>query len=97
MQAEIQSAVGDCSTLTLQVNKGERHRIMRGDIGRGSLWITPQSNSYSVAVTGNADPLICEFICEHFGPETRIDQGNKHWNIKNIGDVARIIRKFGSA
>ena len=52
MNTEVKSIVGKCPMLRLQLNKGERHRIMRGDIRRGSLWVIPRSNWYSVFVTG---------------------------------------------
>ena len=95
MNADIESLVGKYPILTVRLNKGERHRIMRSDIRRGSLWVTPRSNWYSVCVTGEVEGLMYNFLCSTFRSEDGEDQGRKYWNIGDIGDVSKIIRRFG--
>lgn len=95
MNMDIKSTVEQYSLLTLQVNKGERHRIMRRGIRQGSLWVTPRANCYCVAVTGEVEALLYNFLWSHVGSETGIDQNRKYWNISDIADVAKAIRRFG--
>jgi hypothetical protein len=95
MNNDIKSTVAKCPQLTLQLNKGERHRVMRSGLRRGSLWVTPRMNGYNVLLSGEADGLLCNFMRSHFGAETGEDQGYKYWNITDYGDVAKIIRRFG--
>jgi len=94
MNTEVKSIVGKCPMLRLQLNKGERHRIMRGDIRRGSLWVIPRSNWYSVFVTGEVEGLMYNFLCSTFGHEAGEDQGRKYWNIGDIEDVSKIVHRF---
>ena len=95
MNADVESTVKRCPMLNLKLNKGERHRIMRNGSGRGSLWVTPRLNCYCVCPTGDVETLMYNFLCGHFGPETGIDQSRKYWDIKDYGDVAKVIRHFG--
>ena len=95
MNADIKAIVEQCPLLHFKVNKGDRHRIMRSGIRRGSLWVIPGSNRYSVRVTGEVEGLMYSFLCSTFGPEDGEDQGRKYWNIGDIGDVSKIIRHFG--
>ncbi len=94
MNSDVKSTVEQCSHLALKVNKGERHRIIRGGMGRDSLWITPRTKCYCVCPTGEVEMLLYNFLCSHFGTETGIDQSRKYWNIENYGDVAKVIRHF---
>ena len=95
MNTDIESTVEQCAMLNLQINKGERHRIMRKGSGRGSLWVTPRLTCYCVCTTGEVEALLYDFLCSHFGPETGLDQSRKYWNIRDYGDVAKVIRHFG--
>lgn len=95
MNTDVEATVKQCPLLTLQVNLGERHRIMRRGMGRGSLWVTPYVSTYLVVVTGEAETLLYSFLCSHFGAELGESQGKKYWKINDIGDVAKIIRRFG--
>ncbi len=80
--------------LRLQINKGERHRIMRNGVRRGSLWVTPGTNCYCVCVTGETEAILYDFLRSDFGAETGEDQGKKYWNVISIKDVDKIIRQF---
>jgi hypothetical protein len=96
MNRDIKSIVEQCPLLHIKLNKGERHRIMRNGIGRGSLWVTPKSYYNSVTTTGEVATLINDLLCRHFGAETGEDHHNyKYWNNLKIGDVSEIIRYFG--
>jgi hypothetical protein len=98
MNKDIKAIVEQYSALHLKVNKGERHRIMRSGIGRGSLWITPRTNWYSVTLGGKeVEALMYNFLHTHFGAEDGEDYKGrwKWWNITDLGDVAKIIRHFG--
>lgn len=97
MNSDVKATVEQCPTLRLQLNKGERHRIMRNGIKSGSLWITPMRNGYCVCPTGVVETLLYDFLCSNFGTETGVDQNRKYWNIENYGDVAKVIRRFGES
>ena len=98
MNSEIKAIVDQLPSLTLQVNVGERHRIMRSDIRRGSLWISPRRDSYSVAPTGEVEEVLSHFLQSQFGPESGQDSKGrwKIWNISDIGGVTELIRRFGA-
>jgi hypothetical protein len=72
---------------------------MRSSIRRGSLWVTPRTNGYRVLLTGEeVKERMYNFLCSHFGKETGEDHKDrkwKYWNIRDIGDVSKIIRHFG--
>ena len=97
MDRTIKAIVEQCPMLRVQVNKGERHRIMHNGIRRGSLWVTPRTHWYCVEPTGEVGALMYNFLHDHFGPETGEDYKGrwKYWDIKGIGDVSTIIRRFG--
>jgi hypothetical protein len=96
MNRDIKAIVDLYPLLHLQVNKGERHRIMRSDIKRGSLWIAPRVHYYSVTPSGEVEVLLDHFLRSHFGAEHGVDykQRWKWWNIPELGDVAKIIQRF---
>ena len=96
MDEHINSEVKQCLLLTLQVNKGERHRIMHSGVRRGSLWVTPRVNYYCVALSGKEiEALLYNFLRRNFGDENGVDQDRKYWNISDIGNVTKVIRRFG--
>jgi hypothetical protein len=98
MNSDIKAIVDQFPTLSLQVNIGERHRIMRSGIKRGSLWIAPRVRGYNVIPTGEAEALLY-----HFLRSIRVEDGGdykqrwKYWNISELGDVARIIQRFAES
>jgi hypothetical protein len=96
MNGDIKAIVRHYPMLTLQLNKGERYRIMRSDIRRGSLWVSPRINAYSITPTGEVASLMDHFLRSNFGPETGEDYKKrwKYWKI-NVADVSSVIRHFG--
>lgn len=99
MSHDIERIVEAYPLLTLQVNVGERHRIMHGEIARGSLWITPKASCFNVAPSGHeVEALMYDFLRNHFGPAARVYAEKwKEWDIDDIGAVASIIRRFASS
>ncbi len=97
MNTNIKDIIQGCPTLYFKVNKGERHRIMRSDIGRGSLWISPRISGYNVIPTGDVEALMLHFLRDHYGSESGEDYKGrwKYWNIPDIAGVAAIIQRFG--
>jgi hypothetical protein len=94
MNSLIKSTVENCRKLHLQLNKGERHRITRDGVGRGSLWVTPRVECFCVCPTGEVEQLLYGFLRAHYGPEAGVDQNKKYWNIEESADVAQVIRYF---
>lgn len=78
----------------MKVNKGNRHRITRQDVRRGSLWVTPHANDFKVLVSGEVDPMLLGFLRAQFGLEAGEDQNKKYWKIENIQKVASVIERF---
>ena len=99
MNAKIREIVEQFRMLHFQVNKGKRHRIMRSGIRRGSLWVTPRTKGYCIAPTGEVEEKMESFLRTNFGAESGRDTQNrwKYWNISDIADVSKIIRRFGEA
>jgi hypothetical protein len=97
MNRDIIAIVDQCPALRFKVNKGERHRIMRSGIKRGSLWVTPKTNCYCVTLTGEVEALMYNFLHTRFGAENGEDYKGrwKWWNITDLGEVATIIQRFG--
>lgn len=94
MDENIKATVAKCPKLEMQLNVGERHRIMRSDVTRGSLWVTPRVSCYRVSTTGEVATLLYNFLCSNFGTETGVDQNRKYWNIEQFRDVAEVIHRF---
>lgn len=96
MNSDIKAIVDKFPSLSLQVNVGERHRIMRSGIKRGSLWIAPRVSYFSVTPSGEAEDLLYHFLHSNFGDEAGVDYKGrwKWWNITELDDVAKIIQRF---
>ena len=94
MDSNIKSTIEQCSKLRLQVNKGERHRIMHSAVKRGSLWVEPRRRSYNILPTGEVKSLLHDFIFSRFGPEKGESRPGKYWELSNCNDVAEVIRRF---
>ncbi|MDN5753666.1 MAG: hypothetical protein L0H15_10375 [Nitrosospira sp.] len=95
MNNQVNAAVEESPELKMRVNVGERHRVMRSDVTRGSLWVTPRVSCYCVSPTGEVETLLYSFLYSNFGTETGLDQNRKYWNIAKFQDVKSIIRRFG--
>ncbi|PQV65410.1 hypothetical protein B1R32_101151 [Abditibacterium utsteinense] len=96
MHANINAAVKHCPLLSLDVHEDGLHRISRSGIDKGSLWIRIKVTGYSICITGEVKVLMSNFIRTHFGSESSVIQGKIYWhNISNIGDVSKIIHRFG--
>jgi len=93
MNNAIKFIVSECERLSVQENVGSRYRITREDF-RGSLWVTPQKSNFRVLISGEIDPLLSGFLRAHFGSEAGVDQGKKYWNLGDLQNVAKIIRRF---
>lgn len=74
MNKDVKATVAQCSVLEVQVNKGNRHRIMHSGIKAGSLWIIPRIACYYVSPTGEVETRLYDFLVDHFGSETGSDQ-----------------------
>lgn len=98
MNRDIISIVENYPMLHFKVNKGERYRIMRSGIRRGSLWVAPRIKGYSITPTGEVAAQMHDFLCSHFGKEAGEDYLGrwKWWNIENIVDLSKIIRRYAS-
>lgn len=95
MNSDIKAIVDQLPLLSLQVNIGEKHRIMHSGIKLGSLWIEPRVRGYNVLSTGDAETLLLQFLYSHFGVEKgENSKGRKYWEIQDIDGVAKIIQRF---
>ena len=96
MNTNINAAVNNCPLLNLDVHEDGLHRISRNGLSKGSLWIRIKTTGYTVCITGEVKTLMNNFMLTNFGSETSIVQGKIYWsNINDIGDVSKIIRRFG--
>jgi hypothetical protein len=95
MNARIEAFVKQYPMLRFQVNKGERYRITRSGIRRGSLWVEARSktNRYFVTPTGEVADEVSDFLLNSFGGETSKDYRGRSWHVSEIG-VSKIIQRF---
>lgn len=93
----IELAVSKYSQLVLQVNAGQRHRIIKqGFGGSGSLWMRAITNGYRVLVTGDVDSLLYPLISNLYGSEHGEDQGRKYWRL-DLDGMQSVVRMFAEA
>ena len=91
----VDSNVSRYSKLTLQVNKGRIHRIMKSD-WRGSLWISSRYGGYKILTTGEVASGLNSAIIEHFGESNGTDnKGYKYWFLDTDGELENVISIFG--
>ncbi len=97
MDAGINAAVKQCPLLSLDVHEDGLHKIRRRGMGRGSLWIRIKASGYTVCLSGvEMIEALGDFLRSQYGPPTSIIQGREYWkNISHIGDVSKIIHRFG--
>ena len=94
MNPRIKSAVNQHPILSIKLNKGMRHRIMKIGIG-GSLWVTPQTSCFWLVITGEVDSILYGVIKRRNGEYEGEDQGHKYWHISRIEEIEEIIHIFG--
>lgn len=97
MDENIKSAVDAQSELSLKLNKGEHHRIMKTG-WHGSLWIyKTERRGYRVETTGSVgthlNPAIKNFLGRDYDHETV--KGYKIWFVDTVGEVKKIIDLYG--
>lgn len=95
MNKEIKALVDKLPLLIMKVNKGEKHRIIHGDITIGSLWVEPYKTKYRVLITGGVDSLLSQYLHQQFGDHKSESRGYKYWFVSDIEDVQKVIRYFG--
>ncbi len=97
MDENIKSAVDAQSELSLKLNKGEHHRIMKTG-WYGSLWIVKtERRGYRVETTGSVgtrlNPEIKNFLGRDYDRETV--EGYKGWFVDTANEVKKIIDIYG--
>jgi len=105
MDLNIKALVDRYPNLRLQVNLGNRHRIIHRRIDRGSLWVYPfQTGEYTYGPTGDVKSIIIDLMHKHVLPEVGSsydDYEAKHKLLLttkiviNITEMAKIIRRLG--
>lgn len=97
LNSNIKSVVSRYPLLSVQLNVGDRHRIVHSGLQRGSLWIRPRARDFRVLVTGEAETVLYHYMLNDFGPHVGEDQGRKFWIVPDVQDVEHIISQFGAA
>jgi hypothetical protein len=97
MDESIKSAVDARIILSLKLNKGEHHRIMKTG-WQGSLWIfKTEKRGYRVETTGSVgarlNPEIRNFLGRDYDRETV--KGYKIWFVDTDDEVKKIIDIYG--
>lgn len=97
MDENIKSAVDAQPELSLKLNKGENHRIMKTG-WRGSLWIfKTEKRGYNITTTGSTgtslNPEIKNFLGRDYDRETV--KGYKLWFVNTADEVKKIIDIYG--
>jgi hypothetical protein len=101
MDQDIKAIVDRYPNLRLQINLGNRHRIIHRRITRGSLWVYPlRSGAYTIAVNGEVKSIIIDMMNKHVLPEIGMSYDDyeakrKALLIPNITEMANIIRRLG--
>lgn len=95
MNTHIHSTVEKHSSLRLQVNKGEIHRVIHQDVHPGSLWVHIRSNDYCVFITSQVLVLLDALFQSNFGRESGASQGKKWWFVSSKEDLKKAIQLFG--
>jgi hypothetical protein len=97
MNEIIKTAVDQNSELSLKLNKGEHHRIMKTG-WHGSLWIyKTKTRGYCITTTGSVgtrlNPAIKDFLSRGYDQET--SKGYKIWFVDTADEVRQIIDIYG--
>lgn len=97
MDENIKSAVDAESELSLKLNKGENHRVMKTG-WHGSLWIYKTiTRGYRVETTGSVGTRLNSEIRNFLGkdPDHVTVKGYKIWYVDTADEVKRIIEIYG--
>jgi hypothetical protein len=94
MIPEINAVVQRYPNLRLQVNKGERHRIIKNGVSRGSLWLAKQSERYRLKLTGDIAAALRGYVLAIAGDPAYADQGVDVWHLPFDGTMEKIIWKL---
>jgi len=91
-------AVSRYQSLNWQLNKGDRHRIMKAGWS-GSLWVTSRkrTNNYRILITGDLNKNLGAKIIYLHGQNDGEDLGRKYWYLNKQSDVETIISIYGNA
>jgi len=95
--AFVKDAVATHSVLSLQVNKGQRHRITRLGLKRGSLWVTPYTDGYRLALSGNVKTILGPKVISLFGGKRGDDQDRIFWHLTYEDNIKSVISEFAVA
>lgn len=96
MDENIKSAVDAQSALSLKLNKGEHHRIMKTG-WHGSLWVfKTEKRGYRVETTGSVGTRLNSEIRNFLGRdyERETVKGYKVWFVETANEVKKIIDTF---
>ena len=85
------------SVLSLQVNKGQRHRITRLGLKGGSLWVTPYTDCYLLALSGNVKQVLEPKVISLVGEKHGDDQDRIIWRLPHENDIKSVIFEFAVA
>lgn len=101
MDHHIKVLVDRYPNLRLQVNLGNRHRIIHRRIDRGSLWVgIRRTGDYVIGAGGDVRPVLIDLFDHYVDPAigTYLDDyipQRKRLIIPNITEMANIIRRLG--
>jgi hypothetical protein len=102
MDYQIKAIVDRYPNLRIQVNKGERHRIMHRRIDRGSLWLgSRRAGEYGVLANGDVKHILHDLLNCYVDPAIGTDYDayvirRKGVVIPNINELAKIIGRLGA-
>ncbi len=97
MNEHIKSAVDAQSELSLKLNKGEHHRIMKTG-WHGSIWISKTaSRGYRIETTGSVGNILNPKIINLLGRvnDEENAKGYKVWFVENNSDIEKVISLCG--
>ena len=101
MDLNIKALVDRYPNLRLQINLGNRHRIIHRHIDRGSLWVgIRRTGEYNIGAGGDVRPVLIDLFNHYADPAigTYMDDYIPHRKgliIPNITEMAKIIRRLG--
>jgi hypothetical protein len=91
----IVGAVERHSMLSVKINVGNRHRVSKTGLRRGSVWVTPRNSHYHVALSGEVKSRLGPSMEILFGPKHGDDQDRIYWKLSNRDVLEKIMQLFG--